>query len=120
MDHGGEMDISKVYFSEKMPKWCAALLTLTAVYAPYCWLWFQGEWNWSSIRIWPFLPGLAISALIPSLPGGPDFPFLFTCLLLGISLFAVLRVRKVLWPTAGGLFALSCASSWVIYLLMKA
>jgi hypothetical protein len=66
------------------------------------------------------MPGLAIGALIPSLPHGPDFPLLFTGLLLGISFFTVLRARKVFWPVIGGMFALSCALSWVVFVLMKA
>jgi len=103
-----------------MPKRLAVFLALAAVYTPHCWLLLRGEGDWSLIRIWPVLPGLAIGALIPSLPHGPDFPLLFTVLLLGISLFTVLRLRNVFWPVIAGVFAVSCALSWVVFLLMKA
>ena len=113
------MKTSRIQFVETMPKRWVVFLTLAAIYAPYCWLWAKAEWvSW--IQIWPLLPGLAISALIRSLPSGPDFPLLFTALLLGISLLTVLKARKLFWPAIAGLFALSCALSWIVYLLMKA
>jgi len=62
-------------------RWVVAL-TLLVVYLPYIWL-FLLEWNWPLMRIWPFVPGVALGALIPPsfphswLPKGPDAGFLF-------------------------------------------
>lgn len=113
------MRLSDMQFVE-MPKRRVVLSTLAAIYVPYSWLWPQVDGNWSWIQIWPLLPGLAISALIRSLPSGMDFPLLFTALLLGISLLTVLKARKMFWPVIAGLVAFSSASSSIVYLLMKA
>src|SRR5262245_8781701 len=96
------------------------VLTLLALYIPYCWLWAFVEGNWAWMQIWPLLPGIGICALIPSVPRGPDFPLLVTVLLLGISLWGAVKLRKTFWPMIAGLLALSFASSWMVYLLMKA
>jgi hypothetical protein len=117
------VDISKWFFSENMPKRWRVVLTLAAMYIPYCWLCIPAEgWNWTWILICPFLPGVAVSAIIPSLPRGPndEVPLLITGLLLAVSLMAVVRFPKAFWATVAGLFVLSCGLSWIIYLLLKA
>src|SRR5688572_14223772 len=62
-------------------------LTVLVIYTPHCWPVFLAHWDWQVIRLWPFFPGLAISALIPQSISrdwmrGPDGAFLFTALLL--------------------------------------
>ena len=100
-------------------------LTLLVVYLPYIWL-FLLEWNWPLMRIWPFLPGVAIGALIPpsfphsSLPQGPDAGFLLTAMLLGISIFGMLRLKRAFWPMMAALLLLSCALSCIVYAVIKA
>jgi hypothetical protein len=113
----------RFYPAENIPKRWRVFLTLTAVYIPYCWLCIPAEgWNWTWILICPFLPGVAISAMIPSLPRGPneEVPLLITGLLSAVSLMGVLRYPKAFWATVACLFALSCGLSWIIYHLLKA
>ena len=79
------MDILKGHVTDKMPRSWRIVLAPLALYIPYCWLWFFVDGDWAWVKLWPLLPGLAICALIPSVPRGPDFPLLVTLLLLGIS-----------------------------------
>lgn len=54
------------------------------------------------------------------LPRGMAAALLFTALLLGVSIFAMLRLRRAFWPLMAMLFGLSCAFAWSVYALMKA
>jgi len=112
--------ISKLPVTEIMPKRLQIGLTLLALYIPYCWLWPSVEGNWTWVQIWPLLPGIGTCSVIPWVPSGLDFPLLVTALLLGISVFGAVKLRKAFWAMIAGLLALSFASSWMVYLLMKA
>ena len=115
-------------FAESISKRWMVCLTLLALYAPYSWLFFVGEqWNWHVVRIWPFLPGVAISVLMKPvvsshawIPEGATHALFVTALLLGISLFLLLRLRRAFYPAVAGLFVLSCGLSLIVYALIKA
>ena len=115
-------------FAESISKRWMVCLTLLALYAPYSRLFFVGEqWNWHVVRIWPFLPGVAISVLMKPvvsshawIPEGATHALFITALLLGISLFLLLRLRRAFYPAVAGLFVLSCGLSLIVYALIKA
>src|SRR5262245_27856930 len=114
--------------AERISKRWMICLTLLALYAPYSWLFFVGEqWNWHVFRIWAFLPGVAISVLLKPvvsahdwIPDGATHALFVTALLLGVSIFVLLRFRRAFYPAVAGLFVLSCGLSLIVYALMKA
>ena len=102
------------------------VLTVVIVYLPYGWLLYYTGLDWHVIRIWPLLPGLAISEITKPLHSGHglldslDGALIFTVLLLGLAILGVLRLQARFWTILSGFFVLSCALTFVIYALLRA
>jgi hypothetical protein len=109
--------------AQSMSKIWKVSFTLIAIYVPFSLLFVLAErWEWDWIRLVPLFPGLAIYSLIqfPSGLHGPDGALIFTILLLGLSIFGILRMRGAFWPLLAGLFTLSFLFVWTIYAMLKA
>jgi hypothetical protein len=109
--------------AESMSKIWKVSFTLMAIYLPFSLLLVLAErWEWDWIRLFPLFPGLAIGSLVPFLSGmrGPDGALIFTVVLLGLSIFGILRVRRLFWPVLTSLFMLSFLFVWAIYAMLKA
>src|SRR5436190_17235100 len=94
-------------------------LTLAAIYIPFVFLFFSGPLAGnikSVLSIWPFLPGVGLSA-VTHVGGGSSV--ILTLLLLAASLYATLRFTRFFWIKIAGLMLASSGLAYVALLVLR-